>query len=327
MTIISIKTIIFYSFSAITLIGLVTNSLTIFIFSRKNLRNVSFSIYFRFFVLFQFLNLILPINRMLEVNLDISLKNVSDFFCKSRFFYALVNYSIAAWFLVIISIDQFMNISFSKKFTFRNKIKFQLFLSILIIIFNLCFYSPIWIYFSIQTQVELIKNETTNQSRIIQRQCKIPNVWFQLLNLFQSVVIPFILMATFTMLSIRTVFKSRCKAKTAKSSKDIRFAITSIVNILIFFLMNLPMKLYVLIDDFTSFFNNLDTNIHILVETMCHMFLYSNLITPFFISYFVNSIFKKEFNILFPKRLYCTKNLVISENSSLSQSANSINNN
>ena len=314
--IISIKTIIFYSFPVITLIGLITNSLTIFIFSRKNLRNVSFSIYFRFFVLFQSLNLILPINIMLQVNLNIFLKNVSDFFCKLRFFYALVNYSIPAWFLAIISIDQFMSLSFSKKFMFRNKIKFQLFLSTLIIVFNLCFYSPIWIYFSIETQLESIKNES-NISIIIRKQCKISYFWFKLLNLFQSVIVPFILMSIFTTLSIRTVFESRRNAKTSKTSKDIRFTITSVVNILVFLIMNLPIKLYILISDYTSLLNNLDTNFHISIDTICQLCIFSNLITPFFISYFVNSIFKKEFNILVLKRLFCTKNIVIPENSSL----------
>ena len=252
--VISIRTTIFYSFSAITLIGLIINPLTIFIFSRKNLRNVSFSIYFRLFVLFQSLNLIMPLNRMLEVNLNIFLKNSINFLCKLRYFYAFANYSIAAWFLVIISIDQFMSISFSKKFTFRNKTKFQLCLSSFIIIFNLFFYSPIWFYFSIHKTekfINNIKSNESNQTIIIRNNCESKDIWFPWYNLFQSVVIPFILMALFTILSIRTVFKSRRKAKTNKTSKDIRFAITSIVNILIFLLMNLPLKLYVLINDYT----------------------------------------------------------------------------
>jgi hypothetical protein len=257
---------------------------------------------------------------MLEVNLNIFLKNSFNFLCKLRYFYAFANYSIAAWFLVIISIDQFMSISFSKKFTFRNKTKFQLCLSSFIIIFNLFFYSPIWFYFSIHKTEKFINNNKSKESNhtiIIRNNCESKDIWFPWYNLFQSVVIPFNLMALFTILSIRTVFKSRRKAKTNKTSKDIRFAITSIVNILIFLLMNLPLKLYVLINDYTSLLDNLDSNLYISIETICHVFLYSNLITSFFITYLLNSIFKSEFKILFSSKCLCRKNLIIPDNSSI----------
>ena len=119
MSLVLIKEIIVYSFPVITLIGLITNTTSFVIFSRKKFQNTIFSTYFRFFITFQNLNLILPINKILEFNFNIYFSRISNFTCKLRIAFLYVNFAIAAWFLVIISIDRFLAISLPAKFISR----------------------------------------------------------------------------------------------------------------------------------------------------------------------------------------------------------------
>ena len=126
MSLTSIKAIIVYSFPIITLIGLITNTITLAIFSRKRFQNTIFSTYFRFFIAFQSLNLILPINKILEFNFNIYFSRISNFTCKLRNFYGYFNLTCSAWLLVAISLDRYLCIAYPSRFLFRKKLLFQI---------------------------------------------------------------------------------------------------------------------------------------------------------------------------------------------------------
>ena len=85
-----IRTIIAYSYPLITVIGLITNSITFVIFSRKKFKNTIFSTYFCFLLVFQTLNLITPLNKLLEWNFDFYFSRLSNFTCKLRFWFAYI---------------------------------------------------------------------------------------------------------------------------------------------------------------------------------------------------------------------------------------------
>ena len=89
------NTVIVYSFPMITLIGLIANSISFVVFSRKRFENTIFSTYFRFLLLFQTLNLIVPVDKMLEWNLDLSFSRISNFTCKLRVAFVYFNFAIA----------------------------------------------------------------------------------------------------------------------------------------------------------------------------------------------------------------------------------------
>ena len=301
-----IKTIIIYTFPGITLIGLITNSISFYIFSRKRFQNTIFSTYFRFLLLFQTLNLILPINKMLEWNFLIYLNRISKFFCIFRYFYAFYNYSNASWILVVISFDRYLSISYPTKFLIRKKQSFQLFICLFIVLFNILYFFPSWFYYIRETIT--ISSSSTNSTNQTSLKCVSPGIWFDYMNIIQQTLISFILMLFFTLLSIKNVFNSRKNVSTVHTrrrrintltmSKDMKFAISSITINLSFLLMRLPDFLITMISDYTNLFIN-HQNLFIIIQSCAYFLIYSNLCSTFFTNYFSNSMFKKELKIVF----------------------------
>ncbi len=108
------KMAIVYLFPAIALISLIANLISFYMFSRKRFQNTVFSIYFRVYLVFQCLNLVMPINKMFELNFGIHFSRLSNFACKLRYYYGNVNYSICSWLMVVVSLDRFLSISYPK---------------------------------------------------------------------------------------------------------------------------------------------------------------------------------------------------------------------
>ena len=150
-----LKTIIVFLFPLITLMGLITNTISFVIFSRKRFQNTIFSTYFRIYLVFEIMNLILPINKMFELNFGMYFYFISDFCCKLRRFFANCNYAITPLFLIIISIDRYLSIAYPAKFPYRKKSLFQILISSVIITVNFGFYTPVWFYYLKETR----KNE------------------------------------------------------------------------------------------------------------------------------------------------------------------------
>ena len=299
-----IKTIIAYSFPFITLIGLITNSLSFVIFSRKRFQNTIFATYWRFFIVFQSLNLlVLPINKMLEFNFNIYFSRISTFCCKIRNVYPNYNILTFSWILVFISFDRYLSISYPSKFLFRKKSMFQIKICICLIIFNLVYITPTWFYYLKETNsTQIIFNQTTN----IMRRCSSPGLWLETFELFQLNLIPFFFMIFFTLLTLKNLFNSRRKinqstmissssssSSTKQINNDRKFAITSIAINFLFLILNFPFLFLLIINEYTKLFVNLN---HILtfLQTVSIFFLYINFTSTFFIHYFANSMFKTE---------------------------------
>ena len=290
--------IIVYSFSVISLIGLITNSISLIIFSRKRFQITIFSTYFRFYILFETINLIFPINKMFELNFQMYFILISDICCKLRRFFANCNYAITPWFLVIISLDRFLSIAYPTKFLHRKKPIFQILISSFIIGFNFVLYTPFWFFYLKET----IKNGT-NQTIIVSYECISPFSWLKFINIVQQFIIPFSLMFLFTLLTIRTVFNSRESSSNNSviaKSKDIKFAISSITINILFILSNSPYFIIILINDYSGVFSN-KAYIFDFLYSLTYFFFYFNSIITFFANYFSNSMFKKEFNAFFAK--------------------------
>ena len=300
-----VKTVIVYSFPALSLLGLITNTLSFYIFSRKSFKNTIFSIYFRFFLIDQILNLLMPINKMFELNFNLYFSRISNFTCKLRYFYGNVNYSISAWLLVLISFDRYLTISHPVKFLVRKRPILQILACCSIIAFSICFNISSMFFYLKETKTNTTESTNLTQIKIIKR-CVTPNFWFQVMKMIQSILTPFLLMIIFTTLTIRNIFKSRQQAScsnrsssiTVQSSKDRKLTISSIANNALFLLFNLPYILLNLINDYTNLFVNLN-DLFMIVEAVSFLFLYIDISLTFFINYFVNSMFRKEMKIIF----------------------------
>ena len=301
-----IRTIIIYTLPVITLIGLFTNSLSFMIFSRKRFNKTIFSTYMRCFILIQTLNLILPINRFLELNLNLYFSRISDFCCKLRNIFSHIFLANSAWLLAVISFDRYLSVSYPNRYLFRKKVKFQVITCFCVIAFNFTTLSPNWLYYLNETNI-------TNQSFLIPSTCVSLSIWLDTLELFQLCINPFFFMILFTFLTIKNVLKSRNKInqKTNGQSKfkqnDRKFVISSISINICFLLLNFPHFFLKIIKEYTKLFDNLK-DLFALLQTIFLFLLYINLISTFLVQYLVNSIFKSEFdNFLFRNRISLKK--------------------
>jgi hypothetical protein len=143
-TLILLRIVIVYTFPVISFIGFITNIISFVIFSRKRFENTIFSTYFRFYLVFEIINPIFPINKMFELNFEIYFGLISDFCCKLRRFFSNYNTSNTPWFLVIISLDRFLSIAYPTRFLLRKKPIFQILISFFIIGINFGLYTPFW---------------------------------------------------------------------------------------------------------------------------------------------------------------------------------------
>jgi hypothetical protein len=284
-SLIGLKNIVIYSFPAITFIGLITNSLSFIIFSCKRFQKTIFSTYFRLYLVFVSISLILSINKMLESNFNIYLSKISDIACKLRVFFSYVNYPIAAWLLVVISLDRYLTIAFPVKFSFHKRFQFQMLICCFIVGFNFCIFIPYLFNY-----LQKIESNGT-----IQIKCTTLNIWVELIDYLESTLIPFCLMIIFTSLTIKTVFDAR--NSTSIKPKDMKFAVSSIIFNIIFLFFNSPVLLLSLMKNYTHLFVNL-SDLYEFLNSLSLFFLYLNTTLTFFVNYFINSIFKKEFELM-----------------------------
>ena len=295
------KTIIVFMYLAITMTGLITNTLSFVVFSRKRFSNTIFSTYFRLYIIFQTLNLILPINQALELNFNIYFVKLSNFTCKFFTYLAFFNSSIPAWLLVLISIDRFISIAYPTKFLFKNTLKFQLITCLLMAILNICVYSPVLLFHLKKSE---IFNYQTNRSELTYS-CERIGFWFHLIDLFQSTIIPFTLMSLTSIFTVKKVFESRKLISNNNSNKnksnDLKFAIISITTNIVFLAYSVPYFVYTLITEFSSLLTNLDTDVILLIHSISYLCFFVHIIDVFFINILVNSLFKNELKILFGK--------------------------
>ena len=282
-----IRTIILYTFPAVTLIGIIANSLSFLIFSRKRFHNTIFSTYFRFFIVVQTINILFSINKMLEQNLFIYFGKISNFTCKLRHFLVFCNFSITGWFLVTISLDRYLSIAYPAKFLYRKKFIFQILVSICIISYNICVYIPFWFSY--------LEYSHSNRTNVTQTKCELPFKAGSTIHLLQSTLIPFTFMFFFTSFTIKIVFDSRksTSSNSNNKSKDMKFAISSIAINIIFLLCNLPIFLLDIISTYSDLFTNLK-NLFIVLHSISLFMFYINMGSTFIINYFFNSMFKKE---------------------------------
>ena len=301
MALIMIKTIIVYSYSAISLIGLITNSISFYIFSRKRFRNTIFSTYFRFYLVFQTLNLIYPINKIFEFNYAAYFSNISNFTCWFRFYFGYVNFAIVSWFLAVISVDRYLSICYSSKYLLRKKLSFQLLISLFLIIFNICYYVPFCFHYLKETTI----NSTNSTTKVSVFKCVSPGIWIDIMDLFQQILIPFFFMILFTFLTAKNVFRSRkinnfsTNSSTSKTiSNDRKFAISSITLNILFLLFNLPHILLKIINQMSSYLYLNHYNLLRIIQSISYFFFFLNLSSTFFINLYVNSMFKSELELI-----------------------------
>ncbi len=299
------KTIITYLYIVIVLIGLFTNALTFVVFSRKKFQNTVFSMYFRFLVISDTASLFLPINKFFELGMNMYFRNISDLLCKVRYYLVYVINPISGWTLVVISFDRMISICWPNKYRIVKKFKFKMLAICIILGLNLTYYIPNWLFY---LKITKKFNNATNTTTISSQKCTNPGFPLVWLDMLETTLIPFLFMIIFTSLTLNSLKKTKKFKKSTKSSsqnknqiKLKRFAIISMSLNILFLVLNLPYGLLSVIYSFVG--NLIDDSLYGLLQSICYLLVYSNFSTIFFINILFNSMFRKEFMIMFMARL------------------------
>ena len=229
-------------------------------------------------------------------NYDLTIESV--LMCK---FYQFCNFALdalGAWCLVYISVEKFVNIAFhSKRFIFKrtkNQIIFLILLCLCSIIYN------INVLFSVDILVFSDNDDNNNNNNnsfcfSIDNEQALILIYMDLVKL---IILPFSLMIIFSILLILSIFKSRSRVNINDSIrerkrlfKDIKFSISLISMNLLFILLNLPIEiLSFLAKDYLTF--------GYLYVTFGYIYYLASSIN-FYLIFLTNSLFRKEFLLLF----------------------------
>jgi hypothetical protein len=280
-------------FPAISAAGFILNGLTFAIYSRERFKNTIFSTYFRYLLFNDSLALLIAIDIFMYDVFNINLSTISHITCKLEEYFIYLVPTISAYISVAISVDRFMSVAYPMDFQLRKKPTFQLLICLALTLLNYVFYIeyPIFDEYYEYTELDNITNTSTIYSECYS---SLDNRLLDWLDLFNSTLIPFLLLLIFTGLTIRLLFNSRKRANSIISasgkskSRDQKFARISIATNLVFFLFNMPICLSSLVDSDGVIDEELFENIALFI-------FYSSFASQFFISMFVNSLFRKEF--------------------------------
>ena len=215
----------------------------------------------------------------------------NQFSCR---FWTFLSYFMPAntsWLLVFISIDRLYGIrNQNRRYTFV----FQLIIVVLILIWNFIIYFCFIIYYDVIT---VRSSNSSNETIEVNTYCSMPdsNAEFilPLIDLINSLLLPFCIMMLCTMLIIKSIYMTRKKLlqhqsekDARKLKKDIRFSLIIIFINILFFVFNFPMCMF-------NFFNNqTDNNV-----------LYSLLNDFFNCQYLINIFIYSCFNLQFRREL------------------------
>ena len=256
-----------------TVIGLVGNSLVLYVFSRKEFREKAMFRYLIAATIFDILNLLL----LWFYNYPEQFKmNTYSFNCKIIVYLVNFAYSTNPWFILLSTFDRFLHVYYPHKFKFRNRLNFQLTQIALIIILMLIINLPFYFYFDLSGSL----NETS---------CGyVENI--EMIG-FIAVLLPFILMILSTVLIANKLIGKKIDQTNRIKHKNEKQFIKILISMDLFFLIcNLPSCIYILTSDLMSI-NYFGTFTYILVNDLT--LVYNSF--SFFVYFFCNKLFKRYF--------------------------------
>ena len=287
-----------YSLPILLVIGAIGNVFSFITFSRNKFRKTSFSLYFRVLAICDTFTLLYTINDMQNELFGIDLQNSSHFWCKTTNYWQYSVAPVSGWLLVVISMERMLNIIRPNKFLFMKNKKTQALICCLNFAYNFIFYIPMIVYKDYQEQEA---QNDTNSTEIVYECVDLEEetivFW---LDLFNSTLLPFLMMAISTSITVSRIFKSRSKANAenkhsnAKSYKlkqrDIKFAVTSVVLNVLFFVFNLPVCVFYLVNNYITL-EDVDASLVYSITLFCY---YLNFSVVFYVNLMSNHFFRHE---------------------------------
>jgi hypothetical protein len=281
-------------------LGSLGNILVFYIYNASpSLRKNSFAIYFKVIAIIDELLLIDSLFDLMSYGFNFKLQNQSAFLCPALAYFNYILYPISGNLLALVAFDRFVHIKFPNKYNFVYKYKFQIPAIAFVIAYNLIFYMGFFWDKRLESSSSL-DNVTTNLSQINAWTCQDLDgveIIYQL-DLYNSTIVPFVLMSIFSLLTVYLVVRSRTRVNVSSttsstgvrslSRKDKKFAFLSIFLNVLYLFFNLPCVLFI------NYGINLDEDIYNSVYFPLNAINYMNFGINFFIQFFFNSIFRNH---------------------------------
>ena len=287
--------------------GLIGNIITFIIFSRPAFEKNSISVYCRALSVFDSFTIIHMVYEAAMAFFGYYLTNSSDLTCIVYHYVNLAFGPIPGWLLIAFSIDKL----FSMKNVCNSLIKkrwFQLIVIASIVLINLLLYIEVPIYLRLVSYK--VGNTTNNICSLFMMPFGQIVTWMYLI---QANIVPFLIMITTSIISIRLIRKSSNNVSAQLSSidrrrkRDKKFAVTSIAFNFMFILLRLPVVMMTVLIIFIPSLASEDLALGI--TNIIYLVNFSSSIIVHLVS---NNIFRREFLAFFRRQ-----NLPIVSQSSL----------
>ena len=206
--------------------------------------------------------------------------------CKIYNFFSYGLDALSPWCLVYISVEKFISISYPAKRFILSRKKNQIIYLILLVLFNFLYHS------NVPFNVDLLDYDNITYCSFIDYESQ---SIISSMDIANCLLAPFLLMLIFSILLIVTIFKSRRRVHLNNSErekrrlkKDIKIAISSVLMNLLFFILIMPLDLYLLLPYYSD---------DVYYITSC--IYYISFAVNFYIMFLTNSLFRKVFFSLF----------------------------
>jgi hypothetical protein len=279
------------------------------VFLRKKIRKTSLGTYSCITLIGDSFGLMLFMIEFLNNGYEINFYSSSLFTCKITFYLLYAFGSLSPWSLALLSLDRMSTLRFAGKVHFLKKKSFQIFVSIVITIYNLIYYIDIAInrrtFYAASNHkneerfnISLIKNESApTHGELTCDMDEKNSLTLFIMDFFNFSIIPFIIMSISTWLILIAIFKSKTASNCSNrkiSSKNRNLAFTTVILNVCFLILTLPINTYYIIAslagiDYRKTFMN----------CLFDLLFYSNHGIVFFVNVIMNKMFRSELLLMF----------------------------
>lgn len=209
---------------SVCFIGFIGNCLILTIYSQTSLKKLPIVIYLRALT---FTNLLVNLNlirKFIEAQTNFNLTTKSDFSCKFLNYLDRLIYSMSSWFQLAASFHLLISVLSPNHFKFIQKICFIIVTVSLIAIFNMAYYAYSLFAFKLNTC-------GTNQTYHCCEIDRIDQYYINLMELFNTVMVPFLLMVISTIVIIMGVIRVKQHLKIAHRRLEPSVILNAIRNV------------------------------------------------------------------------------------------------
>lgn len=289
--------------AALILLGLVGNLISFLVFSRPAFANNSISTYSRALAVFESYTLGQLITDMiLLTNQFFYLANASPLWCKLSFYLNTAFAVIPGWILMAFSIDKIF--AMKRRATFLKQRRVQYLIVLGLVLYNLLVYIEIPIF-----MIPVARQFYTLTIMICDTALLPFATQFNILHLVNGSLFPFCVMLVTSLVSIKSIRDSTktiersgadglaagssSTSKKRRTSRDVKFAVTTITFNLLFVIMRLPIFVVGLMGY---------TNVSTYVTKFALLLFFVNSSMSICVHLVSNSLFRRELVFLFTRQ-------------------------